>query len=92
MTDFYLTLIGLVLTALQAVGLTSAWIARKTEGSACERLSQRVFYGCLAAVGMATIVAVGLGPCYWLASGGTLSAMVLTVTYDPDPSRRATAC
>jgi len=47
-----------------------------------------VFCGLLVLVAGATVAATAMGPGCWLASGGTLSVMVLTVTWDFGTSRR----
>lgn len=78
------------LGAIQVLGLVSAAAARLSEGSRCQRLSQRVFLGWLGVVGGSTILSLGLWPPCWLASGATFSVMVLTVTCDFGRSCRAT--
>jgi hypothetical protein len=76
------------LTALQVLGLVSAWVARMSEGSSRQTASQRVFLACLALVGTATIIALAIGPGCWLTSATTLSIMILTAICDFRPSRR----
>jgi hypothetical protein len=68
--------------AVELLGLTVAWLTRLSQGSRGQTSCQCLFFGSLALVGGATIVAFGLGPSYWLASGATLAFMVLTVTCD----------
>lgn len=80
-----------LLGAVLLSGLTTAWVTRLSEGSCRQTSCQRLFLGSLAVVGLTTIVSVGLGPGCWLASGATLTLMVLTVTCDFSRSRQATA-
>lgn len=68
--------------AAQALGLGSAWLARRSEGSAWQSRFQQLFVVSLFLMGAATILAMGLGPCGWLASGTTFSLMVLGATCD----------
>jgi hypothetical protein len=68
--------------AAQALGLGSAWLARRSEGSSLQSRFQQFFVVSLLLVGAATILAMGLGPCSWLASGTTFSLMVLGATCD----------
>jgi hypothetical protein len=42
-------------------------------------------------VGIVVVISLGLGPGCWLTSGTTFSLMVLTVTCDFNPQRRAMA-
>lgn len=82
---------SVALGVLLVAGLLAAWIVRKNQSSRRAALWQGVFFGLLALVGAATIIAVGLGPSYWAISGSALSMMVLTATYDFRRSPRATA-
>jgi hypothetical protein len=77
-----LCLIRCLVLAAQAVGLGSAWLARRSEGSSLQARFQQFFLVSLLLVGVATIVAMGLGPCCWLSSGTTFSLMVLAATCD----------
>jgi hypothetical protein len=77
------------LGGIHALGLAAAVIARLSVGSRCQTFSQNLFLVCLAIVGGATIVALGLWPPCWLASGATLCVMVLTATSDFGRSHRA---
>lgn len=78
-----------LLLAAQFVGVTSGCFARLSEGSACQSLSQRTFLVALALMGAATIVALAVGPGYWLGCSASLAAMVLTVTCDFRGSRES---
>ena len=78
-----------LLIAVQAAGLTSTWLTRLSEGSRCQTSCQRLFFGCLGLVGLATIASLGLGPGSWLSCGTTLSLMVVGVTWDVGQSSRA---
>jgi len=71
----------LILVA-QALGLGSAWLARRSEGSPWQSRFQRLFVFSLFFMGVVTILAMGLGPCGWLTSGTTFSLMVLAATCD----------
>ena len=77
-----------LLLAVQLLGLFSAWIARLSEGSSHQAISQRFFLGFLVLVGAATLVALGQGPGYWLSSGVALSVMVLVATCDFNRSQQ----
>jgi len=79
-----------LLIAVQVLGLLSAWVARLSEGARCRGYAQCVFLGCLVVVAGTTIVALGLGPGYWLITGMTFPLMVLTVTCDFSHTRRPT--
>lgn len=73
---------------IQIAGLSSAWLARLSEGSRNQASCQRLFFALLGLVGVATMATVALGPRYWLASGATLSAMVLGAIWDFRPQPR----
>ncbi len=75
--------------AAQVLGVSTAWLARLSEGKPHQVVSQWMFLGVLPLVGMATMVALAVGPGYWLASSVTLAFMVLTVTCDFRGSRAA---
>ncbi|MEX0676135.1 MAG: hypothetical protein WD063_03620 [Pirellulales bacterium] len=77
-TSFLTWFLGLI----QIAGLLSAWLARLSEGSSRQVWCQRLFVGCLALVGLSTMVVVALGARYWVASGATLSAMILAAVWD----------
>lgn len=70
-----------------AAGLLSGLAARVSEGSRHQTACQVAFLVCLSAVGGTTILCLGGDPGAWLASGATLSVMVLTVTCDFSRSR-----
>lgn len=78
-----------LLGGIQLLGLTSAAVARLSEGSSRQRSGQRLFLACLGLVGAATVVSVFLGPGCWLSSGTTFSLMVLGATCDFNHSRKA---
>ncbi len=73
---------GWGLGLVQVVGLLSAWLARLSEGSASQAWCHRVFVVCLGLMGLTTMAFVAIGARYWLASGATLSAMVLAAVWD----------
>ncbi len=70
------------LMAIQALGVLSAVAARRSEGVAGRIAFQWLFIACLGLVGLSTAVLVNAASGWWLASGTTLSVMVLTITYD----------
>lgn len=83
-TSFLAWLLGLI----QVAGLASAWLARLSEGSSRQASCHRLFVGCLALVGAMTMAFVALGERYWLATGATLSVMVLAAIWDFRPHAR----
>ena len=76
---------------VQVLGVVSACMARFSEGCACQRLYQGLFFLCLALVAASAVVSFGLEPGCWLTSGGILGLMVVTATFQPGGSRRAVA-
>jgi len=82
MDPAHVCLIRCLVLAAQAMGLGSAWLARRSEGTGWQARSQQFFVVSLLVMGAATILAMGLGPCGWLASGTTFSLMVLAATCD----------
>ena len=75
------------LGVIQILGLISAWLARLSEGSPSQVSCQRLFLACLALVGLTTMASIALSPTpkYWLASGVTLSVMILAAIWDFSP-------
>ncbi len=75
------------LGVIQILGLASAWLARLSEGSAGQASCQRLFFACLALVALTTMASIALSPTpkYWLASGATLSVMILAAIWDFSP-------
>jgi hypothetical protein len=71
-----------VLAGVQVVGLASACLARMSEGSIRQASAQRIFLGCLALVGAATMTAMLIGPGASVLSGATMAVMVLTAVWD----------
>jgi hypothetical protein len=72
-----------LLGAVQVLGLMSAVAVRLGEGSAWQLATQRLFFLCLALVGIETMAALVEGQVgYWLPSAGTLSVMVIAATCD----------
>jgi len=72
----------LCLLAIQALGFLSALAARRSDGATGRTACQWLFIACLGLVGLSTAVLVSMASGWWLASGTTLSVMVLTTTYD----------
>ena len=81
----------LVLVVVQVGGLASAWLARISEGSHRQGMSQWLFLICLAAAGLATIASLQLNVGGWFLSGTSLSLMVLGATCDFRCHRPTTA-
>jgi hypothetical protein len=84
-TSFLLWLLGVI----QIAGLLSAWLARLSEGSRSQASCQWLFFACLGLMGLTTMASVALGPRYWLASGATLSVMILGAIWDFRPAAKA---
>ena len=78
-----------LLVAAQFLGVASAWFARLSEGSPGQAIAQCAFLVALPLVGVATVIALSVGPGCWLACSTTLAVMVLTVTCDFRGSREA---
>jgi hypothetical protein len=78
-----------LLVAVQLLGITSAWMARLSEGSAFQTVTQRVFFTTLLLVGAATVVALAVGPGAWVACSATLAVMVVMAICDFGTSREA---
>ncbi len=70
------------LVAIQALGVLSAFAARRSLGEAGGTAFQWLFLACLGLVGLSTAVLVSAASGWWLASGTTFSVMVLTITHD----------
>ena len=77
------------LVAAPILGISSAWLARLSEGSACQSMGQCVFFATLPLMGIITAFALSVGPGYWMACATTLAVMVLTVTCDFRGGREA---
>jgi hypothetical protein len=84
-TSFLVWAIGFV----QVAGLVSAWLARLSEGSRSQASCQWLFLACLGLMGLTTMASVALGARYWLASGITLTVMVLGAVWDFRAQARA---
>lgn len=70
------------LAILQIAGLISAPLARLSEGSRGQVPCHGLFLGCLATIGLATMLAAHLGPRYLLFCCLTMSIMVLVAVWD----------
>ena len=77
------------LTALQALGLASAWLARVSEGSRFQAACQSLFLLCLCLLGVATAAALTIGPGSCMSCGLTLSIMCVGVICDFQGARHA---
>jgi hypothetical protein len=82
MDPTYAGVIGSLVLSAQTLGLGSAWLTRRSEGSPVQKFSQGFFVVSLVLVGAATIAAMGLGPCAWLSSGTTFSVMLVGAICD----------
>jgi hypothetical protein len=69
-----------LLVGVQAFGLFSACVARLSEGFACQRITQMVFFAALPLMGVATCAALPAGPGIWLSCTASLALMILTAT------------
>jgi hypothetical protein len=72
---------------VQIVGLLSAWIARRSEGSRHQSICRAVFYFCLVLVALTAMVTFSVGPGGTLACGATLSIMVVATIGEFDRPR-----
>ncbi|MGH7195014.1 MAG: hypothetical protein ACREJM_15990, partial [Candidatus Saccharimonadales bacterium] len=70
------------LTVVHLVGLMSACLTRLSEGSLGHARFQRVFVGCLALTGLATLASLSLGPNFCMVSRAALVVTILTATWD----------
>ena len=71
-----------ILGSVQLMGMTSAWLARLSEGSAHQALCQRFFFLALLLMGLATMVTASGHPSMWLVSAVTLAVSLLVVICD----------
>jgi hypothetical protein len=84
MDQAHVLMFNWVMLGVQVLGLGSAWLTRRSEGSPLQSTIQALFVVALVLVGVATIVAIGRGPGCWLACGTTLSLMVVGVVCEFD--------
>src|SRR4051812_20651073 len=66
-----------LISGVQILGLVSTVLARCSEGSRGQNPCQWLFLACLALVGMATLITVGLHWESWIFCAATLAVMVL---------------
>jgi uncharacterized membrane protein len=78
----YPTAFTCLLIAIQLLGLVSACVVRRTEGSRHQVTCQCVFLGSMIGVGTLTLTTVALGPGRWLAPGATLAVMAVVSLLD----------
>jgi hypothetical protein len=71
-----------LLVAMQFIGVLSAFVARVSEGTSHQAFSQGMFLGSLTLMGVATLIALAIGPGCWLACCTALAIMILMVTCD----------
>lgn len=91
MMDFDAHTLVWTLGAVQLFSLFSAWIARLAEGSHRQASCQWLYLGCLALMGLTTMVSVAISFESWIFCSFTLSLMVVAVLWDygrqPQPAR-----
>jgi len=71
-----------ILGAVQLLGITSAWVARLSEGSAMQANCQRFFFLGLVLMGLATMATAACRPGMLLPSAATLAISLLIVICD----------
>jgi hypothetical protein len=77
-----LTTLLWIFAAVQALGLSSAWLSRVSEGSLLQPWFQRLFLICLLLNGASIVIAPAIGAVYWLISSATLGVMVVMAVCD----------
>jgi hypothetical protein len=80
-----------IVVIIQVVGAISVVGARLSARDRVKGLFQRAFFGCLIAVGAATMVAIACGNGTWLPSAATLGVMAVGATYDGGSRRHGHA-
>ena len=80
-----------IAVAIQAAGAISVVAIRLTERSWSGVLFRRMFFVCLLAVGLATMLALSHGAAAWLPCASTLGLMSVGATVDFGSSRRSPA-
>ena len=68
--------------AIQIVGISSAWLARASEGSRRQRGCQWLFLFFLTTISAMTMVALAIHPWIWMPQSVTLALMALTAVWD----------
>jgi hypothetical protein len=71
-----------ILGCVQLVGMTSAWVARLSEGSQHQALCQRFFFVALLLMGLTTAATAASHHSMWLISAVTLAISLLVVICD----------
>lgn len=77
-----------ILGGVQLLGLTSAWMARLSEGSEHQAICQRLFFLGLVLMGLTTMLTAGR-PGLWLMSAVTLAVSLLVVICDFRHAKRS---
>ena len=67
---------------VQLLGMTSAWIARLSEGTVHQAFCQRLFFLSLVLMGLATMLTAAARPGLWMTSAVTLALSLLVVICD----------
>ena len=76
------------LTALQALGVGTAWLARVSEGTNRQAVLQVLFLVLLIVVALGIVPALTIGRGQCVTTGAALSLMVLTAVWDFTPNRQ----
>ncbi len=71
-----------IILTIQIAGILATGLARLGEGSSWQTCCQRLYFASLALVGLVTVVGIGCNPGYWMASGTTLSIMIVSAVFD----------
>jgi len=77
--------------SVQILGILSACLARFSEGCACQKLCQGLFFLFLTLVAGSAVVSLRFRPECWLTAGAVLAVMVVTATFQLGRSRKAVA-
>ena len=68
--------------AIQAIGISSAWLARASEGSRRQQSCQWLFLFLLTTISAMTMVSLVIHPWIWMPQSVTLALMALTAVWD----------
>lgn len=71
-----------IFVGVQLIGMTSAWVARLSEGSVHQEFCQKFFFLSLVLMGLATMLTAAGRPGLWMTSAVTLAISLLVVICD----------